>query len=95
MAAEKTFARFNRCVRKYIRGSQSARLISKRTFASLHDGHGYGMSHNEESDRDALKASDVNTDRPGSKPHPPGSGDREERDIVRAAEKLDQAGGGH
>ena len=53
------------------------------------------MSHNEESNRDAHKASDVNTDKPGSKPLPPGSGDREERDIVRAAEKLDQAGGGH
>ena len=53
------------------------------------------MSHNEETTQDALKASDVNTDRPGSKPPPPGSGDREERDIARAEEKLDQAGGGH
>ena len=53
------------------------------------------MSHTEESNQDALRASDVNTDKPGSKTQPPGSGDREERDIVRAAEKLDQAGGGH
>ena len=53
------------------------------------------MTHNEETRDDARRASDVNTDKPGSKPHPPGSGDREERDIARAEEKLDQAGGGH
>jgi hypothetical protein len=52
------------------------------------------MTHNEESKDDFRRASDVNTDKPGSKTHPPGSGDREERDIVRAAEKLDRAGGG-
>ena len=52
------------------------------------------MTYNEQITDDARKASDVNTDKPGSKTQPPGSGDREERDIVRAAEKLDRAGGG-
>jgi hypothetical protein len=63
------------------------------------------MSHHEESpavptsthtlEDDARRASDVNAGRPGSRSQPEGSGDREERDIVRAKEKLDQAGGGH
>ena len=53
------------------------------------------MSNNDDTADDVRKASDVNTDKPGSKQQPPGSGDREERDIVRAEEKLDQAGGGH
>ena len=53
------------------------------------------MAHNEEITDDARKASDVNTDKPGSKPHPPGSGDRDEGAIETAREKLDQAGGGH
>ena len=62
------------------------------------------MSHQEERpavresnhtiEDDARRASDVNAGRPGSRTLPEGSGDREERDIVRAGEKLDQAGGG-
>jgi len=41
------------------------------------------------------KASDVNADPPGSKTGPPGSGDRDEADITKGMDKLDQAGGGH
>jgi hypothetical protein len=41
------------------------------------------------------KASDVNADPPGSKTGPPGSGDRDEADIAKGQEKLEQAGGGH
>ena len=41
------------------------------------------------------KASDVNADPPGSKTGPPGSGDRDEQDIAKGMDKLDQAGGGH
>jgi len=41
------------------------------------------------------KASDVNADPPGSKTGPPGSGDRDEADIAKGMDKLDQAGGGH
>jgi hypothetical protein len=41
------------------------------------------------------KASDVNADAPGSKTGPPGSGDRDEADIAKGMDKLEQAGGGH
>ena len=53
------------------------------------------MTHNEESPDDARKASDVNTDKPGSKTQPAGSGDRDEAAIDTSREKLEQAGGGH
>ena len=61
----------------------------------MYDGHGRGMTHNEESPDDARKASDVNTDKPGSKTQPAGSGDRDEAAIDTSREKLEQAGGGH
>lgn len=54
------------------------------------------MTHHDESqDPHKDKASDVNTDPPGSKTQPPGQGDRDESAIAESREKLEQAGGGH
>ena len=53
------------------------------------------MTNDEKQQDDARKASDVNTDAPGSKTEPPGSGDRDEAAIEASRDKLEQAGGGH